>query len=101
MRSSPHRGQHHLTAVPHSARRTLAAAHKVSQALGTQHHEIVYTVEEGIDALCDVIWHIETFDVTTVRASIPMYLMARKIRSQGVKMVMSGEGADEVFGGYL
>jgi asparagine synthase (glutamine-hydrolysing) len=79
----------------------LAAARKVSEALGTRHHEIVYSIEEGIDALSDVIWHIETFDVTTIRASTPMYLMARRIRSMGIKMVLSGEGADEVFGGYL
>ena len=65
------------------------------------HHEVNYTVQEGLDALRDVIYHIETYDVTTVRASTPMYLLARYIRSMGIKMVLSGEGADEVFGGYL
>ena len=65
------------------------------------HHEINYTVQEGLDALRDVIYHIETYDVTTVRASTPMYLLARVIKSMGVKMVLSGEGADEIFGGYL
>jgi asparagine synthetase B (glutamine-hydrolysing) len=69
--------------------------------LGTVHHEMVYTLQEGIDALSDVIYHIESYDVTTVRASTPMFLMARKIRALGIKMVLSGEGADEVFGGYL
>ena len=69
--------------------------------VGTVHHEIHYTIQEGLDALRDVIYHIETYDVTTVRASTPMYLLARVIRSMGIKMVLSGEGADEVFGGYL
>lgn len=79
----------------------LAAARKVADAIGTIHHEIHYTIQEGLDALRDVIYHIETYDVTTVRASTPMYLLARVIRSMGIKMVLSGEGADEVFGGYL
>lgn len=79
----------------------LAYARKVATYLGTVHHEIVFTVQEGMDALRDVIYHLETFDVTTIRASTPMYLMARKIRSLGIKMVLSGEGSDEVFGGYL
>lgn len=79
----------------------LAAARNAADALGTIHHEIHYTVQEGLDALRDVIYHIETYDVTTVRASTPMYLLARVIRSMGIKMVLSGEGADEVFGGYL
>ena len=79
----------------------LAAAKKVADAIGSVHHEFVYTVQEGLDAVRDVIYHLETYDVTTIRASTPMYLMARKIRSMGVKMVLSGEGADEVFGGYL
>lgn len=69
--------------------------------IGTVHHEINYTLQEGIDALSDVIYFTETYDVTTVRASTPMYLLARFIRSMGIKMVLSGEGADEVFGGYL
>ena len=79
----------------------LAAARKVAEHIGTVHHEIHYTVQEGLDALRDVIYHIETYDVTTVRASTPMYLLARVIKSMGVKMVLSGEGADEIFGGYL
>ncbi|MCD6204604.1 MAG: asparagine synthase B [Candidatus Marinimicrobia bacterium] len=76
-------------------------ARKVAEFLGTVHHEYTYTLQEGLDALSDVIYHIETFDVTTVRASTPMYLMARKIKAMGIKMVFTGEGADEVFGGYL
>jgi len=79
----------------------LAAARKVADHLGTVHHEVNFTVQEGLDALRDVIYHIETYDVTTVRASTPMYLLARVIKSMGIKMVLSGEGADEVFGGYL
>ncbi|MDX1394166.1 MAG: asparagine synthase B [Gemmatimonadota bacterium] len=79
----------------------LAAARTAAAAIGTVHHEILYTVQEGLDALSDVIYHLETFDVTTVRASTPMYLMARRIKAMGIKMVLSGEGADEVFGGYL
>ncbi len=79
----------------------LRAARKVADHIGTVHHEIHYTVQEGLDALRDVIYHIETYDVTTVRASTPMYLLARVIKSMGVKMVLSGEGADEIFGGYL
>jgi asparagine synthase (glutamine-hydrolysing) len=79
----------------------LAAAAKVAGHLGTVHHGMVYTVQQGFDALRDVIYHLETYDITTVRAATPMYLMARKIRATGIKMVLSGEGADEVFGGYL
>jgi asparagine synthase (glutamine-hydrolysing) len=79
----------------------LAAARKVADRLGTVHHEFKFTIQEGLDALRDVIYHIESYDVTTVRASTPMYLMARRIRATGIKMVLSGEGADEVFGGYL
>ncbi|MCC8070218.1 MAG: asparagine synthase B [Bacteroidales bacterium] len=79
----------------------LAAARRVAEHIGTVHHEIHYTVQEGIDALRDVIYFIETYDVTTVRASTPMYLLARVIKSMGIKMVLSGEGADEIFGGYL
>jgi len=79
----------------------LAAAKKVARHIGTVHHEIHFTIEEGLDALRDVIYHIETYDVTSVRASTPMYLLARVIKSMGVKMVLSGEGADEIFGGYL
>ncbi len=79
----------------------LIAARKVADAIGTVHHEINYTIQEGLDALRDVIYYIETYDVTTVRASTPMYLLSRVIKSMGIKMVLSGEGADEVFGGYL
>ncbi len=79
----------------------LAAAQKVADAIGTIHHQIHFTVQEGLDALRDVIYHIETYDVTTIRASTPMYLLARVIKSMGIKMVLSGEGADELFGGYL
>ena len=79
----------------------LEAARKVAEHIGTVHHEINYTIQEGIDALRDVIYYIETYDVTTVRASTPMYLLARVIKSMGIKMVLSGEGADEIFGGYL
>ncbi|MBO4724281.1 MAG: asparagine synthase B [Bacteroidaceae bacterium] len=79
----------------------LAKAREVAEHIGTVHHEINYTVQEGLDAIRDVIYFIETYDVTTVRASTPMYLLARVIRSMGIKMVLSGEGADEVFGGYL
>ena len=79
----------------------LIAAQKVADAIGTVHHNVVFTEQEGIDALKEVIYHLETYDVTTVRASTPMYLMARKIKAMGIKMVLSGEGADEIFGGYL
>jgi len=79
----------------------LAAARVAAEALGTVHHQFEFTVQEGLDALSDVIHHLETYDVTTIRAATPMYLMARRIRAMGVKMVLSGEGADEIFGGYL
>jgi asparagine synthase (glutamine-hydrolysing) len=79
----------------------LKAAKNVADSIGTVHHEITFTVQEGLDALKDVIYHIETYDVTTIRASTPMYLLARVIKSMGIKMVLSGEGADELFGGYL
>jgi asparagine synthase (glutamine-hydrolysing) len=79
----------------------LVAARKVAEHIGTVHHEVNFTIEEGLDALRDVIYHIETYDVTTIRASTPMYLLARVIKSMGVKMVLSGEGSDELFGGYL
>ena len=79
----------------------LAAAQKVADHIGTVHHEIKFTIQEGLDAIKDVIYNLETYDITTIRASTPMYLMARVIKSMGVKMVLSGEGADEVFGGYL
>ncbi len=79
----------------------LAAAKKVADAIGTVHHEIHYTIQEGLDAIRDVIYHIETYDVTTIRASTPMYMLARVIKSMGIKMVLTGEGADEIFGGYL
>ncbi len=79
----------------------LAKARLVANRIGTVHHEINYTIQEGLDAIRDVIYFIETYDVTTVRASTPMYLLARVIKSMGIKMVLSGEGADEIFGGYL
>jgi len=79
----------------------LEAAQTVADSIGTIHHSVVFTEQEGIDALKEVIYHLETYDVTTIRASTPMYLMARKIKAMGIKMVLSGEGADEIFGGYL
>ncbi|MGY0557321.1 MULTISPECIES: asparagine synthase B [unclassified Lysobacter] len=79
----------------------LAAAEIAAEALGTVHHGFTYTIEEGLDALPEVIRHVETYDVTTIRASTPMYLLARRIKAMGVKMVLSGEGSDEIFGGYL
>jgi len=79
----------------------LVAARKAADFLGTVHHEYTFTLEEGLDAIEEVIYHLETFDVTTVRASTPMYLLSRKIKAMGVKMVLSGEGSDEIFGGYL
>jgi asparagine synthase (glutamine-hydrolysing) len=79
----------------------LVAARKVADAIGTVHHEVLFTVQEGLDSLRDVIYFLETYDVTTIRASTPMYLMARKIKAMGIKMVLSGEGSDEIFGGYL
>lgn len=79
----------------------LAAAQKVADHIGTIHHEIKFTIQEGLDAIKDVIYALETYDITTIRASTPMYLMARVIKSMGIKMVLSGEGADELFGGYL
>ena len=79
----------------------LAAARIAADHIGSEHHELTFTVQEGLDALSDVVYHIETYDVTSIRASTPMFLMARRIRAMGVKMVLSGEGADEIFGGYL
>ncbi|KAJ7525347.1 hypothetical protein O6H91_17G046600 [Diphasiastrum complanatum] len=79
----------------------LKAAREVADYIGTLHYEFTFDVQEGLDSLCDVIYHIETYDVTTIRASTPMFLMARKIKALGVKMVLSGEGSDEIFGGYL
>ena len=79
----------------------LAAAQVVADHIGTVHHEIKFTIQEGLDAIKDVIYNIETYDITTIRSSTPMYLMARVIKSMGIKMVLSGEGADEIFGGYL
>lgn len=93
--------QLHSFAVGLTGSPDLQAAQQVANHLGTVHHEINFTVQEGLDAIRDVIYHIETYDVTTIRASTPMYLMARKIKAMGIKMVLSGEGADEVFGGYL
>ena len=93
--------QLHSFAVGLNGSPDLAAAQKVADHLGTIHHEITFTVQEGLDALRDVIYHLETYDVTTIRASTPMYLMARFIKAMGIKMVLSGEGSDELFGGYL
>lgn len=91
----------HSFAVGLSGSPDLIAAKKVAKHIGTIHHEIHFTVQEGLDAISDVIYQLETYDVTTVRASTPMYLMGRVIKSMGIKMVLSGEGADEIFGGYL
>jgi asparagine synthase (glutamine-hydrolysing) len=79
----------------------LEAAARAAQWLGTRHHNFTFTIDEGLAAIRDVIWHLETYDVTTIRASTPMYLLARKIKAMGIKMVLSGEGSDEIFGGYL
>ncbi len=93
--------QLHSFAVGLEGSPDLAAAQKVADAIGTIHHQITFTFQDGLDALKDVIYHLETYDVTTIRAATPMYLMARKIKAMGIKMVLSGEGADELFGGYL
>ncbi|MFC6999828.1 asparagine synthase B [Rufibacter roseus] len=93
--------QLHSFAVGLEGSPDLAAAQKVADHIGTVHHEIKFTIQEGIDAIKDVIYHLETYDVTTIRASTPMYLMARAIKAMGIKMVLSGEGSDELFGGYL
>ena len=93
--------QLHSFAVGLKGSPDLIAAKKVADHIGTVHHEIYFTVQEGLDAISDVIYHLETYDVTTIRASTPMYLLARVIKSMGIKMVLSGEGADEIFGGYL
>jgi|688.fasta_scaffold00533_51 asparagine synthase (glutamine-hydrolysing) len=93
--------QLHSFAVGLEGSPDLAAAQKVAEHIGTIHHEIKFTIQEGLDAIKDVIYQLETYDVTTIRASTPMYLMARVIKSMGIKMVLSGEGSDELFGGYL
>ncbi len=93
--------QLHSFAVGLKGAPDLIKAREVAKHIGTIHHEINYTIQEGLDAIRDVIYYIETYDVTTVRASTPMYLLARVIKSMGIKMVLSGEGADEIFGGYL
>lgn len=93
--------QLHSFAVGLEGSPDLAAARKAAEFIGTVHHEIYFTVQEALDALPDVIYHLETYDVTTVRASTPMYLLARAIKAMGIKMVLSGEGSDELFGGYL
>jgi len=77
------------------------AALEVAKFLGTKHHMMTFTIDDGLNALSDVIYHLETYDVTTIRASTPMYLLSRKIKAMGIKMVLSGEGSDEIFGGYL
>jgi len=93
--------QLHSFAVGLEGSPDLSAAKKVADHIGTIHHEIKFTIQEGLDAIKDVIYNLETYDITTIRASTPMYLMARVIKSMGIKMVLSGEGADEIFGGYL
>ncbi len=93
--------QIHSFAVGLEGAPDLAPARMVAEHIGAIHHEIHFTVQEGLDALSDVIYHLETFDITSIRASTPMYLMMRKIRAMGIKMILSGEGADEIFGGYL
>lgn len=93
--------QLHSFAVGLEGAPDLKAAREVADQIGTVHHEMTYTIQEGLDAIRDVIYHIETYDVTTIRASTPMYLLGRKIKAMGIKMVLSGEGADEIFGGYL
>ncbi|MFY0607135.1 MAG: asparagine synthase B [Cyclobacteriaceae bacterium] len=93
--------QLHSFAVGLKGSPDLKAAKAAADHLGTVHHEILFTIQEGVDAIRDVIYHLETYDVTTIRASTPMYLMARVIKSMGIKMVLSGEGSDELFGGYL
>lgn len=103
----------HVTGVSHNKLQTfsigleggnatdLEAATRAAKWLGTTHHNFTFTIDEGLAAIRDVIWHLETYDVTTIRASTPMYLLARKIKAMGIKMVLSGEGSDEIFGGYL
>ncbi|MGJ1431387.1 asparagine synthase B [Sphingobacterium spiritivorum] len=93
--------QLHSFAVGLKGAPDLIAAQKAADHIGTIHHEINFTIQEGLDAIRDVIYHLETYDVTTIRASTPMYLLARVIKSMGIKMVLSGEGSDELFGGYL
>ena len=93
--------QLHSFAVGLEGSPDLIAARKAAEYIGTVHHEVHFTIQEALDALPDVIYHIETYDITTVRASTPMYLLARVIKSMGIKMVLSGEGSDELFGGYL
>ncbi len=93
--------QLHSFAVGLDGSPDLAAARTVAAHIGSVHHEINFTIQEGLDAIRDVIYHLETYDVTTIRASTPMYLLARVIKSMGIKMVLSGEGSDEIFGGYL
>ena len=93
--------QLHSFAIGLAGSPDLAAAQKAAESLGTIHHPFTYTLQEGLDALSDVIYHLETYDVTTVRAATPMYLLARRIRAMGIKMVLTGEGSDEIFGGYL
>lgn len=79
----------------------LIAARSVAEFLNTIHHEYTFTIQEGLDAVHDIIHHLETYDVTTIRASTPMYLLSRKIKAMGVKMVLSGEGSDEILGGTI
>jgi len=93
--------QLHSFAVGLEGSPDLEAAAKVAKHIDTVHHEVKFTIQEGLDAIRDVVYHLETYDITTIRASTPMYLLARAIKALGIKMVLSGEGADELFGGYL
>ncbi|MGD2035756.1 MAG: asparagine synthase B [Bacteroidales bacterium] len=92
---------HSFSVGVHSEATDLVAARKVAEFIGTEHHQILFTIEEGLEALEKVIWHLETYDVTTIRAATPMYFLSKAITDMGVKVVLSGEGADEIFGGYL
>lgn len=101
LREADDKARIHSYAIGLTGSPDCAAASKVAKFIGTYHHSLTFTVQEGLDAISDVIYHIETYDVTTIRASTPMFLMARMIKAFGIKMVLSGEGADEIFGGYL
>jgi len=92
---------HSFSVGVYSEATDLVAARKVARFIGTNHHEIIFSIEEGLEALEKVIWHLETYDVTTIRAATPMYFLSKAITDMGVKVVLSGEGADEIFGGYL
>lgn len=100
--SSGHYGKElHTFSVGMQGSPDLKYAREVAEYIGSDHHEIIFTVEEGLDCIKEMVWHLETYDITTVRASIPMFILSRKVKKYGVKVVLSGEGADEIFGGYL